>query len=243
MSSPMTPALAPFYARWLRIEEAKLFAEIALAGLDPDAAWEAFRAEAERDRKALASMTIIDEASVMTQEMWDWSINRSKKSQAKASEDNGRISGECAGPVTGEASRQSRGCGSPAPIQESERPPQAPFSLPAGSGTDEIPATNPVANVGEEQNGAMESAACSADPASRGAEVLIASSPRMPGFSGEDDGRHVEATGGAAPVITNPALPMARKNTLRPLCQRPANCGGYGAKTCHACLVAAGEAA
>ena len=51
----------------------------------------------------------------------------------------------------------------------------------------ESAATNPVANVGEGANGAE--AAASVDPASRGPEVLIASRPLTPGFTGEDGGR------------------------------------------------------
>lgn len=61
-------------------------------------------------------------------------------------------------------------------------------------------ATNPVANVGEGANGAI--AAAPYDPASRDDDGADRRQPASSGFTGEDDGRDVEASGGAASVIT-----------------------------------------
>jgi hypothetical protein len=62
-------------------------------------------------------------------------------------------------------------------------------------------ATNPVANVGEGANGAI--AAASDDPASRDVDGADRQQPAAFGFTGEGDGRDVEAFGGAASVTTN----------------------------------------
>jgi len=179
----MTPALAPFYARWLRIEEAKLFAEIAMAGLDPDEAWEVFRAERDnRFSTAIEAATTregeSDAKSAHRPAEYPGLIDRRRRHGCRTGESTSpppqkHLDTTPAESAAGEIS---------APIQESERSSKPAVALPAGSGTDEIPATIPT------------------------------------------------------PL-------MARKITLRPLCQRPANCGGYGSTTCHACLVAARETA
>jgi hypothetical protein len=62
-------------------------------------------------------------------------------------------------------------------------------------------ATNPVANVEEEANGAI--AAASNDPVSREVDGADRQQPVISGFTGEDDERDVEASGGAALVIAN----------------------------------------
>jgi hypothetical protein len=149
----MTPALIPFYARWLRIEEAKLFAEIAAAGLDADAAWEAFRVERDKERPIEAK----------------------------------QMDGDAIGAVKGAAptaGRHWRRTVAVQTIQESERSSKPAADLPAGSGADEIPASIPIT-------------------------------------------KHIDI--------------QPHRSTLRPLCQSPANCGGYGSVTCHTCLVAAGK--
>lgn len=40
--------------------------------------------------------------------------------------------------------------------------------------------------------------------------------------------------------FTPPAFLARERKPLRPLCQHPDNCAGYGSKTCHGCLKAAG---
>jgi hypothetical protein len=69
-------------------------------------------------------------------------------------------------------------------------------------------ATNPVANAGEGANGAI--AVASDDPASRDADGADRQQSVASGFTGGDDGRDVEAIGGATPVITIQSDPVKR---------------------------------
>lgn len=71
------------------------------------------------------------------------------------------------------------------------------------AGSNPVPATNPVAKASED-NGRIDAATGSpmAGEASRGCDVADLQRPARPGFTGDDDGRDVEATGGAASVIT-----------------------------------------
>lgn len=88
----------------------------------------------------------------------------------------------------------------PSPTTSSSR-----SKAPAGTGkvaASSVPAnsSDPVANVGEGANGAL--AAAPVDPASRDADGADRQQPVVSGFTGEDDGRDVETSGGTAPVIT-----------------------------------------
>lgn len=49
------------------------------------------------------------------------------------------------------------------------------------------------------------------------------------------------ASPAAIPDADVPAFLLKERPSLRPLCQDPANCAGYGHKTCHRCLQAAGQ--
>ncbi len=71
-------------------------------------------------------------------------------------------------------------------------------------GSTPTPATNPVAKASED-NGRIGAAEGSpmAGEASRDSAVADRQQSALSGFSGEDDGRDVEAAGGAAPVITH----------------------------------------
>lgn len=73
-------------------------------------------------------------------------------------------------------------------------------SASTGNAPGEIPVSNPVANVGEGANGAI--AAASSDPASRDADGADRQQPAASGFTGEGDGRGVEASGRTASVTT-----------------------------------------
>lgn len=127
-------------------------------------------------------------------------------------------------------------------------------------------ANNPVANVGEGANGAI--AAASDDPASRDVDGADRQQPAASGFTGEDDGRDVEAAGGTAPVITNsnsamtspkaaeqagvtaapPVTPAAppKEPKLNPDCQKAARGEAcflsHSAASCSKCASAAAKA-
>jgi hypothetical protein len=199
----MTPALAPFYTRWLRIEEAKLFADIALAGHDADAAWEVFRVEAGIelpetadeaggfDSRSLTEIVVKPRVQVPPGDAFEvakggptgMGRSDSRERPAPISEMDGDAIGAVKGAVP-TAGRHWRRTVAVQTIQESERSSKPAADLPAGSGTDEIPAPIPIT-------------------------------------------KHIDI--------------QPHRSTLRPLCLHPENCGGYGAKTCHACLVAAGK--
>jgi uncharacterized protein (UPF0335 family) len=49
------------------------------------------------------------------------------------------------------------------------------------------------------------------------------------------------ASPAAIPDADVPAFLLKERPSLRPLCQDPTNCAGYGHKTCHACLMASGQ--
>jgi uncharacterized protein (UPF0335 family) len=49
------------------------------------------------------------------------------------------------------------------------------------------------------------------------------------------------ASPAAIPDADVPAFLLKERPSLRPLCQDPTNCAGHGHKTCHACLMAAGQ--
>lgn len=71
-------------------------------------------------------------------------------------------------------------------------------------GSTPTPATNPVAKASED-NGRTSATmgAPMAGEVSRGSDAADRQRSALPGFSGDDDGRSVQASGGAAPVITN----------------------------------------
>jgi uncharacterized protein (UPF0335 family) len=59
-----------------------------------------------------------------------------------------------------------------------------------------------------------------------------------------DNAGEVAASPSASPAAIDadvPAFLLKERPSLRPLCQDPANCAGYGHKTCHRCLQAAGQ--
>lgn len=71
-------------------------------------------------------------------------------------------------------------------------------------------ATNPVAKASEDNGRISGGAAPVTGEASRGSDVTERQRSALPGFTGDDDGRSVQASGGAASVITlsDPALIM-----------------------------------
>lgn len=72
------------------------------------------------------------------------------------------------------------------------------------AGSTPAPATNPVAKASED-NGRISAAMCApmAGEVSRDSDAADRQRPSLSGFTGDDDGRDVEAAGGAASVITN----------------------------------------
>lgn len=134
------------------------------------------------------------------------------ESQAKASEDNGRITGG-AGPVTGEASRVDAGRTASATSERMD-----------------------VTVVGDESGTLADSP--EREPGNP--EVCAISSKR----SSSGDSRPA-ARGSLENAAESPAGdPIKReRKPLKPYCQRPELCGGYGKKHCGTCERAAGAQA
>lgn len=122
-------------------------------------------------------------------------------------------------------------------------------SAPAGSAPDEIPSANhehpaPISGDDDGHPGIPSSEAdqVNGEGNQGGVSPIIqdAHSEQETASAPQDRNEPVSESGASVEDFQPPAFLKREAAPLRPHCMEPDNCGGYGAKHCHACLKAAG---